>query len=72
MHTFQDSFSHKGLGPKIGQVGTRVDENGNVQRDSVSQEEWHQVDDPSKRPKLALDMAKQSYDILVEAVPICL
>ena len=72
MHTFQDSFSHKGLGPKFGQVGTRLDVKGNVQRDSVSQEEWHQVDDPSKRPELAFDMAKQSYDILVEAGPICL
>ena len=72
MHTFQDSFSHKGLGPKLGQIGTRVDENGEVQRDSRHKKDWHQVDDPSKRPELAVDMAKQSYDTLVEAVPICL
>ena len=71
MHTFQDSFSHTGLGPKAGQVGTRVDENGNVQRDSTNSDEWHQVDDPSKRPQLAFDMAYQSYNTLVEAVKIC-
>ena len=59
LHTFQDSFSHKGLGPKLGQLGTRVDENGNVQRDSTTKTEWSQVDDPSKRPELAFDIAKQ-------------
>ena len=72
MHTFQDSFSHKGLGPKLGQIGTRVDSHGQVRRDSRHEADWHQVDDPSKRPQLAFDMARQSYNILVEAVPICL
>lgn len=71
MHTFQDSFSHRDLGPKLGQVGTRVDENGVVHRDSKNKAEWHQVDDPSKRPWLANDMAFQSYNKLVEAVKIC-
>lgn len=70
MHAFQDTFSHKGLGPGIGQVGTRVDENGEVQRDSIDEAEWHQVDDPSRRPELAKDMAKQSYEKLVEAAKI--
>jgi len=70
MHTFQDTFSHRGLGPWTGQVGTRVDENGEVQRDSTTEAEWHQVDDPSRRPELAKDMAKQSYDRLVEAAGI--
>ena len=74
LHAFQDSFSHKGLGPGIGQAGTRVDENGNVHRDAVNPlntEQWHEVDDPSKRPQLAFDMAKQTYDILIEAAKIC-
>lgn len=70
MHTFQDSFSHHGLGPLIGQVGTWVDEKGEVHRTSTNSDDWHQVDDPSLRPSLAENMAQQTYDKLVEAAPI--
>ena len=71
MHAFQDSFSHKNLTPKLGQIGTRVDENGNLRRDSPFEVEWHQADDPSKRPALAADMAQQSYNELRIAFKIC-
>lgn len=47
----------------------RKDKCGEIQPPKPS---GYQVDDPSKRPELAFDMAEQSYDILVEAVPICL
>lgn len=71
MHAFQDSFSHQKLGPGIGQYKTRVNENGEVVRDWKSSEgEWHQVDDPSRRPELAYEMAQQSYNKLVEAAEV--
>lgn len=70
LHAFQDIFSHQGLDSYTGQYKTRVNENGKVERVwlSTNEEEWHQVDDPSRRPELAYEMAQQSYSKLVEAL----
>ncbi|MCA9707368.1 MAG: hypothetical protein KDK70_16055 [Myxococcales bacterium] len=71
LHAFQDSYSHVGLGPGTGQIGTYVDEQGVMRRGEVHSSRWHEVDDPSKRPGWALTMAKNTYGILVDAVTIC-
>ncbi len=70
MHVLQDTFSHRGFGPGKGQMGSAVDEEGNVVS-SIKPTRWHEVDDPSKRPKLAFEMASEVFNTLCEAVKIC-
>ena len=70
MHALQDSFSHEGLEAVLGQIGTSIDENGKLHRNSFAAKEWHEADDPSKRPALAIEMAQKSYAELVAAAKI--
>lgn len=74
LHAFQDSFSHKDFKTCSGQAFSSVDDNGKVQThiNIFNRDRWHEVDDPSKRPQLAFDMAKQTYDILIDALNVYL
>lgn len=71
MHVLQDSYSHRGLSPIIGQFGTSVDpRTGEPVYNSpnpLDQKPWHEADDPSKNPGKAMAMARHTYDELVEA-----
>ena len=71
MHVLQDRYSHEGLNPVVGQIGTSVDpQTGETRYDSpnpLDQAPWHEADDPSRNPLKAMTMARESYDELVEA-----
>lgn len=71
MHVLQDSYSHRGLSPIIGQFGTSVDpQTGETVYNSPNpfdQAPWHEADDPSKNPLKAMAMASETYDELVKA-----
>lgn len=71
MHVLQDSYSHKGLSPVIGQLATSVDpRTGEPVYNSpnpLDRAPWYEADDPSKNPGKAMTMARHTYDELVEA-----
>lgn len=71
MHVLQDSYSHRGLSPIIGQFGTSIDpRSGEPVYNSPNpfdQAPWHEADDPSKSPLKAMAMARETYEALVEA-----
>lgn len=71
MHVLQDSYSHAGLNPVVGQIGTSVNPQTGApvynSPNPLDQAPWHEADDPSKNPHKAMTMARHSYDELVEA-----
>jgi hypothetical protein len=70
MHAFQDQYSHFGLGPGIGQIGSKVDKNGEATEWSINTEEWHAADytssDVDKANKMAEDSFKELGDAAVQ------
>lgn len=67
MHAFQDQYSHFGLGPGIGQVGSKVDQNGEATEWSINTEDWHAADYTSSDVEKANKMAEESFRELSDA-----
>lgn len=61
MHAFQDQYSHFGLGPGIGQVGSKVDKNGEPTEWSTNVDDWHAADYTSSDVEKANKMAEDSF-----------